>query len=253
MKIRQAALILGGCLLLASPALAAATPELQVVPEQVEIGAFFQGGQVTVTGKIPRGAQAVLEVVGQIKPEHLMRKGRRGGLWMNVGEVEVQGAPSLYLAMSTDPRLLQGPPVPGATWGYPALKQRLSLTGVGKGEQEFFLEQFFQLMESEATYAAFPGAAKVSGAAGDLQIVTGTFPLPTKVKPGTYQVCLTVIQDGQVTARNCVDLKVRLMGFPAMLSSLAYQHGATYGILAVIIAIVVGFAMGYLFKGGGGH
>jgi uncharacterized membrane protein YraQ (UPF0718 family) len=38
-----------------------------------------------------------------------------------------------------------------------------------------------------------------------------------------------------------------------MLSALAYQHGATYGILAVIIAIVTGFAMGYLFKGGGGH
>jgi uncharacterized membrane protein YraQ (UPF0718 family) len=38
-----------------------------------------------------------------------------------------------------------------------------------------------------------------------------------------------------------------------MFSSLAYQHGLTYGILAVIIAIVTGFAMGFLFKGGGGH
>jgi len=38
-----------------------------------------------------------------------------------------------------------------------------------------------------------------------------------------------------------------------MLASLAYQHGATYGVIAVIIAIVVGFAMGFLFKGGGGH
>jgi hypothetical protein len=35
--------------------------------------------------------------------------------------------------------------------------------------------------------------------------------------------------------------------------SLAYQHGAIYGILAVIIAIFTGFIMGYLFKGGGGH
>jgi hypothetical protein len=41
------------------------------------------------------------------------------------------------------------------------------------------------------------------------------------------------------------------VGFPAAFFSLAYEHGATYGILAVVIAIVTGFAMGYLFKGGG--
>ena len=90
-------------------------------------------------------------------------------------------------------------------------------------------------------------------ASGDSQTVTGTFPLPTTIKPGAYRVCLTVVQEGQVTARNCSDLKVIMVGFPAMLASLAYEHGATYGILAVIIAIVTGFAMGYLFKGGGGH
>ncbi len=254
MKIKQLALVLGCWLLLASPALAAASLDLRISPEVVEIGAFFHGGQVTVRGKIPPGAQAVMEVVGQTAVEHLMRRGRRGGLWMNVGEVDVQGAPSLYLAMSTDPRLLQAPPAEGATWGYPALKKGVSLGGrVEPGEQELFLEQFFKLKESEEIYAAFPGAVKVSGAAGDLKAVTGTFPLPTMVKPGTYQVCLTVIQDGQVIGKQFTDLKVAMVGFPAMLSSLAYQHGATYGILAVVIAIVVGFAMGYLFKGGGGH
>jgi hypothetical protein len=226
---------------------------LQVAPNVVEIGAFFHGEPVTVTGKIPHGAQVVVEVVGPTTVEHLMRKGRRGGLWMNVGEVEVSGAPSLYLAMSTDPKLLQDP-APSATWGYPALKQSIGFAGqVEAGERAMFLEQFFQLKESEEIYAAFPGAVKAAGSAGDLQKVTGTFPLPTMVKPGTYQVCLTVIQDGQVTGKPCTELKVAMVGFPAMLLALAYEHGATYGILAVIIAIVTGFAMGYLFKGGGGH
>ena len=54
-------------------------------------------------------------------------------------------------------------------------------------------------------------------------------------------------------ARTCADLTVALVGFPALLASLAYQHGAVYGVLAVVIAIVTGFAMGFLFKGGGGH
>jgi hypothetical protein len=236
-----------------APAAAAAAPEVQVSPNVVEIGAFFHGERVQVTGKIPPGAQAVVEMVGQSTVEHLRRKGRRGVLWMNVGEVEVSGAPSLYLALSTDPKLLKNP-APEATWGYPALKRAVKFAGqVKPGERDLFLKQFFELQESEEIYATLPGALKAAGTEGDLKKVTGTLPLPTKVKPGAYQVCLTVIQDGVVTGKHCTELKVAMVGFPAMLSALAYQHGATYGILAVIIAIVTGFAMGFLFKGGGGH
>ncbi|MBU4234661.1 MAG: TIGR02186 family protein, partial [Desulfobacterales bacterium] len=195
----------------------------------------------------------VIEITGPAATEHLMRKGRRGGLWMNVGGLEVQGAPSLYLASSTTPPLLKVPPEE-ATWGYPALKKQIRFAGrVEQREREMFLDQFFQLKESEEVYAIFPGTLKVKGGSGDSQTVTGAFPLPTKVKPGAYRVCLTVVQGGQVIAKQCSDLKVAMVGFPAMLASLAYEHGATYGILAVIIAIVTGFAMGYLFKGGGGH
>ena len=247
-------LLLMLCLFLAAPAWAGdASPEIQVWPDLVEIGAFFSGHEVKIIGKIPQGAQAVIEITGPAAAEHLMRKGRRSGLWMNVGEVEVQGAPSLYLAASTTPPLLKIPPAE-ATWGYPALKQQIRFAGqVEQEEREMFLDQFFQLKESEEVYAIFPGDLKVSGGLGDSQTVTGVLPLPTMVKPGAYQVCLTVVQGGRVIAKPCRDLKVVMVGFPAMLASLAYEHGATYGILAVVIAIVTGFAMGYLFKGKGGH
>ncbi len=248
------ALLLCLCWGLSAPALAGAEAlELQVWPDVVEIGAFFDGHEVKLNGKIPQGAQAVIEISGPAATEHLMRKGRRGGLWMNVGELEVQGAPSLYLAASTSPPLLKDPPA-GAVWGYPALKQQIRFAGdVKPEERDMFLDQFFQLKESEEIYGTFPGALKVKEAAQNLQTLAGTIPLPTKVKPGTYRVCLTVVQGSQVIAQQCRDLKVVMVGFPAMLASLAYEHGLTYGILAVVIAIVTGFAMGFLFKGGGGH
>ena len=117
--------------------------ELQVQPDVVEIGAFFNGQEVKISGKIPQGAQAVIEISGPATVEHLMRKGRRGGLWMNVGEMEVQGAPSLYLASSTSPPLLKEPPA-GAVWGYPALKQQIKFAGeVEPEEREYFWTSFF--------------------------------------------------------------------------------------------------------------
>jgi hypothetical protein len=182
-----------------------------------------------------------------------MRKGRRGGLWMNVGEITVKGAPSLYLVMSTAKELLTAAP-PTAAWGYQALKQHITFTGdIEPAEREKFMDQFLQLKESEHIYASWPGTLMLKAASGGESKVTASFPLPTNTRPGTYKVCLSVIQDGKVVSHPCTDLTVALVGFPAFLASLAFQHGAAYGVLAVVIAIVTGFAMGFLFKGGGGH
>jgi hypothetical protein len=225
---------------------------LQVTPQVVEIGTFYQGQAVTVTGTIPRGTEAVAEVLGRTGQQKLMRKGRRGGLWMNVGELDISGVPSLYMVMSTSPSLLAAADRE-APWGFAAIKQHLTFSGDLKpNETAEFRAQFLELKKSEKLYVADPGALKASPQ-GDLITVKGTFWLPANVKPDTYQVCLAAVQQGQVITRQCIDLKVQMVGFPALFSSLAYEHGAWYGILAVLIAIFTGFIMGYLFKGGGGH
>jgi len=225
---------------------------LQVTPEVVEIGAFYQGHEVTVRGTIPPETEAVLEVMGRTGRQQLMRKGRRGGLWMNVGELDISGVPSLYMVMTTAPSLLAAANRE-APWGFEAIKQHLTFSGnLQPNEAAEFREQFLELKESEKLYTAYPGALKASPQ-GDLIKVKGTFWLPANVKPDLYQVCLAAVHQGQVIKRQCIDLKVQMVGFPALFSSLAYEHEAWYGILAVLIAIFTGFLMGYLFKGGGGH
>jgi hypothetical protein len=247
------AAVLAGLLLAGVLPARADAPALTLSPATVSIGAFFNGQTVTATGAIPAGAQAVLEVIGTSADEHLMRKGRRGPLWMNVGEITVGNAPSLYLVMSSAKELLIAAP-PTATWGYQALKQRITFSGkIEPAEREKFMGQFLELKESEHIYASRPGALKLAAAAGGEIQVTASFSLPTNTKPGTYKVCLSVIADGKVVSHPCADLTVAMVGFPALLASRAYQHGLAYGVLAVVIAIVTGFAMGFLFKGGGGH
>lgn len=223
---------------------------LQVVPPVVEISSFFNGREVTITGTLPAGYQAVAEVIGRVGQEHLMRKGRRGPLWMNVGEVTVSGAPSLYLVLSSAPELLAG----GSPWGFGSLKKQITLAGqVEAQENGEFQDQFLELKQHEKLYAALPEGLKLSPAGSGRLEVRGRFWIPANVKPDTYKVCLTGVLDGKAVDQQCADLTVQMVGFPALLMSLAYQHGLMYGILAVIVAIFTGFLMGYLFKGGGGH
>jgi hypothetical protein len=226
---------------------------LQVSPDVVEINSFFQGRNVTVTGTLPTGLGAVVEVMGPATEEHLMRKGRRGPLWMNVGQISVSGVPSLYLVLSSHADLLAGNLIHGP-WGFPSLIQRISLTGdVQADELDKFKHQFLELKESQKLYGSWPEGLTVSPAGDGRQKVTGKFWVPSNIRPDTYKVCLTAVRGSQAVEKVCTDLPVQMVGFPAFLMTMAYEHAALYGLLAVIIAIVVGSIMGYLFKGGGGH
>jgi hypothetical protein len=226
---------------------------IQLIPDLVEINSFYQGRDVAVTGTLPAGLGAVVEVRGPTTQEHLMRKGRRGPLWMNVGAIDVTGAPSIYIVLTSAADLL-GQSQTVTSWGFPALLQHLKLAGdLQENEQTKFKKQFLELKESQRLYASAPGGLKISPAEGGLQKVTGKFWLPSNIKPDTYKVCLTTVREGHAVDKVCVDLPVQMVGFPALLMTMAYEHAALYGLLAIIIAIVVGAVMGYLFKGGGGH
>ncbi|MEW6387459.1 MAG: TIGR02186 family protein [Thermodesulfobacteriota bacterium] len=231
----------------------AASPKLLITPEQIDIGAFFEGTQVQITGEIPTGSQAVLEIVGGTKAEHLMRKGRRLGLWMNVGEIEVHEAPSLYLAAATDPRLLSSSGN-GPAWGFAALKKRVRFSGqIQAQEKDQLFQQFLALKESEELYDTSGKPQVISGSAQGTLLVRTNFWLPGRIQPGTYRVGLSIISPGGKVTQTWAVLPVKAVGFPALLASLAYQHEALYGILAVIIAIVTGYIMGLIFGGKGGH
>jgi len=237
-------------LMLATPAWSA---KIQVHPDRVEIGAFFQGTEVSLEGQMPLGCEAVVEVCGAEVNETLLRKGRRAGLWMTVGELEVQHAPNFYLVLSTTPRIpeLNGQDTP---WGFPALRSRLKIRGVlADQEKDHFSLEFLKLKESEGLYGNLPGTLKVRNSPEGQAVFQGVFRLPAKVPPAHYQVRLSVVKDGHIVEQKSGTMEVRLAGFPALLTALAYEHGALYGIMAVAIAIATGFLMGFLFKGKAGH
>lgn len=236
------------------PLLAAATSvKIRLFPDRVDIGTFFQGAQVTLNGEIPTGAEAVVEVEGAAVQTELLRKGRRGGLWMTVGEIRVDNAPNLYLVLSSTANLpqLEGQETP---WGFAALKTRVKFQGaLADPERDRFFQEFLELKKSEKLYNILPGALKIRNSPAGQAALEGTFRLPRNVSPGNYQIRLSVVQDGRVMEQKIKELEVRMVGFPAFLATLAYEHAALYGLVAVVIAIATGFLMGFLFKGKTAH
>jgi hypothetical protein len=60
------------------------------------------------------------------------------------------------------------------------------------------------------------------------------------------------VRDGRVAERAQASFTVARTGVVAWLSDMAFNRAALYGIMAVVIAIIAGFAVGMIFKKGGG-
>jgi hypothetical protein len=241
------------------PALIAVSPgaadaNLRVTPASIDIGTFFGGAQVEVSAEIPAGSEAVIEVLGQNIEERLLRKGRHWDIWMNVGTINIEGAPSLYYVLSTDPesftRVATDPP-----YGYLSLTKIVSFVGDVEGlKRRKIFDEFVKLKESEKLYKEYPGRLKMSQPAEGRSRVRGTFRIPSRVAPGHYLVRLSVLDDGRPVTTETASLDVSMVGLPAFLSRLALRHGALYGLLAVAVAAAFGYLTGLVFrKTGGGH
>jgi len=226
--------------------------QLEVAPRRVEIGAFFGGKEVVVSAEIPPLADAVVELVGEDVAEALVRKGRIGPLWMNVGEIVAQGFPTLYMVASTSSFLLAGGDGSGS-WGYGKLREqaRLGESG-GVEESDSMLREFIKLKETQGLYKLLPAGVELVSGDERAQSIRARFPLPRCIRPGTYTVSVSAIRGGEVLQRQQTWIEVEMTGFPRFLRSLAEDYPMVYGIMAVVAAMLAGYGLGWLFGGGRG-
>jgi hypothetical protein len=253
-RSRQGALIVLAAILFVG---AACSPDLaqniQMHPSALKITGFFGGVHLQVSGDIPAGTEAVIEVIGPKTEQDLMRKGRRWDLWMNVGEIDISGVPRFYQVASTNPVLLSAADEK-MPWGYAHYLRHARFQGsFQKGEESLVFREFVRLKEGSGLYGKFPGAAHVVALGGDRYQAQATFPINTRIAPGHYRVRLTAVKDQQIVQRSEVPWRVELAGTPAFLTYLAMRRPILYGLLALGLAVMLGLLSGILFKQRGKH
>ena len=75
---------------------------------------------------------------------------------------------------------------------------------------------------------------------------------PYQAQPGKYTVEVITARNGEVTGKTEAAVTVEMTGFVGKISKMASQQRAIYGIIAIVVALTVGFAVGNIFKKGGG-
>jgi uncharacterized protein (TIGR02186 family) len=225
-----------------------AAKHVSVVPDLIRINAFFKGTDVNVRADLPYACDgAVVKIQGTDEKETLSKKGKVSIVWLNVDEITVTNAPGVYILNSSGPldKICALKEQNRLLLGYEALKERIRIQSKKSMSGSEFSE-FLILKEHSGSYQRSTAAQLVSEAA-DKTIFKAMLHIPPVMPSGTYQIQLYFFENFVLRGQAQAPLRVEKVGIPHHLYSLAFNHPAAYGLLAIVIAMATGILMGVIF------
>jgi uncharacterized protein (TIGR02186 family) len=226
-----------------------------IQPKTIQIGSFFSGEKVTVRAVVPFGDKVALRLIGPREELALMKKGRVSGLWMNVQQVHFQNLPKVYLLWTSDKlaALETKDPRQAIQLDYLSFLSG-TLKHENPKEEPLLINELIKLKEADNLYHIVEGTIRIKPLEkGVWDQADAVLDLPAKIEPGTYTLELIAFKEGKGTLLHSSTMTVQLVGFPALVSRVAFQKGLLYGILAVIIATFSGLLIGIVFSSKGAH
>jgi uncharacterized protein (TIGR02186 family) len=231
------------------------TIALRLAPPEIGVGIFYRGRDVQVEANIPDCDGAVLVLDADGEDVTLNRKGREAGIWLNVAQLTVSGAPKVYLLTSSKPldELCPEDIQRGLGLGIGSLRGRITVA-CEKPLVGTEVDEFLKLKMQRGTYRTDTSLTLTPAGKGR-QNLFARLPVPATVAPGHYRVALYCFRNGGLVSQGASELNIRRVGLADSMATLAQKHAAAYGVLAIVVAMSVGIVMGIVFHSlpGSGH
>jgi uncharacterized protein (TIGR02186 family) len=231
-------------------------PGLRMIhPQKLLITSFYHGEAITVRALIPTGHEVALRIMGPEEDLPLLEKGRVWGLWMNVRQVKFHHVPTVYLLQTSKSlsALADQKTLDRLRMDYRSLLSD-SLEKQETSRKSFLIDQLIKLKEHDRLYQIRESSIQVKPLGnGRVDQLEAELSLPVRISPGSYALELIGFHDGQGTLLQREVIEVRLSGFADLMYRLAKEKGLLYGVLAVIVALLSGLAIGLVFTSRGGH
>ena len=247
------------CALLAYPAAGfaqSAVPKLvpDVSQRDVNIQSRFTGAQLLLFGAIiyPRGVvpegQIDVAVVlrGPTRPLIVREKRQVAGIWINAESIDFRSAPTYYAIASSRPldKIINARTA--AIYELGLNRLQLSPTGeVDAAEVRRFRSGLVDLNRRDGLYVEGTNTVNIT----DQVLYRARLSIPSSVPEGRYVAETLLIRDGRViVADDGVTVTIRKTGFERFITILAQNYSLSYGVLAVVISLLLGWMAGVAFN-----
>ena len=227
----------------------------QVTPQDIPINLMYHGADVSIQGQSDADVDLIVKISAEPTDAHMKYKGKAAGLfWMKMGDMSFENVPAAYLLYTSrnldsllqeDERIKEG-------IGFESIKAGTKVESTAADmDPDRWIAEFIKFKKAELLYQIKENSiTRPQGTNGTEYRLDIKWPY--QAAPGTYTIDVLAVRDGRVVDRTATSLTVARTGIVAKLSNLAFNHAAVYGIISIVVAMVAGFAVGMLFKKGGG-
>lgn len=242
-------------LMLAPLLLAQASPRLvpDISSRAVEIQYSFTGAELLLFGAIlypggrppRRPAEVVVVLKGPVQPITVREKQKIAGIWMNADSHRFRSAPGFYAVASSRPI---GELVDERTAAiYELGLQNLQLSpggGAQPDKERRFEAGLLDLRRREGLYVEDPDGVEISEGV----LYRARIFIPSQVPVGTFTAETFLIDRGKVIAAATKEITVDKSGFERFVAESADRYSLLYGLAAVLLPLLLGWAAAELFR-----
>jgi uncharacterized protein (TIGR02186 family) len=242
-------------LLLAPLLMAAKSPRLvpDVSQRKIEIIYSFTGAELLLFGAIlyPGGkapsddAQIAVVVKGPSEPVLIREKRKIAGMWINADSADFRSVPSFYALASSKPidQIVDARTAVIYELGIDNL-QLSPASGGDPAEETRFEKGLVDLKRRGGYYSETGGGVEISEGV----LYRARIAIPARVPVGRYTAETFLIDDGRVVAAATRDIEIHKSGMEAFVARAAQRHGFLYGLTAVTLSLVLGWAASAGFR-----
>ncbi|MCA0042670.1 TIGR02186 family protein [Celeribacter litoreus] len=214
---------------------------------RVSVNANFDGSEILVFGAVKRDApqpqdsplDVIITVAGPEKVETIRRKDRRFGIWINVEAQIIGHTPTFYTVATTRPLDDILPPLTDSLWKITAEKRILPAL---RGDPA--REALVRLRIEDDLYRTRENEVSLS----QDTLFNTAIALPANITEGNYVTRIFLLRNGEVIDSYGTSINVQKVGIERLLYNLAYNQALIYGIMALAIAAISGWAASEIFR-----
>jgi uncharacterized protein (TIGR02186 family) len=212
----------------------------------VAITTGFAGTDVLLFGAVEQPGEVVVIVRGPNVPIRMHRKSRIAGIWMNTATMSFDSAPSFYAVNASAPLDKVANPAVRERhgMGLENLDIPLPRAKASPNVAQEWRDALVRAKARKGHYARAVGSVTFLGA----RLFRSNVFFPANVPTGSYTVEVYLLREGRVVSAQTTPLIVSKVGVEAELFDFAYEYSATYGAVAILIALVAGWLAHTLFR-----
>ncbi len=220
--------------------------DIQIVYSFTGAELLLFGAILYPSGRVPtKPADIVVVLKGPTRSILLREKRKIAGIWMNADSTRFRSAPEFYAVASSRPISQIVDERTAAIYELGVQNLQLSAIDAGTpGKTKRFEDGLVDLKTRGGLYIQRPHAVEISQGV----LYRARIDIPARVPVGTYTAETFLIQDGRVLAGAVREVAIRKSGFERFVAAAARNWSFLYGVVAISISLLLGWAAGTFFR-----